>query len=765
MLSVMFVVALVSSVAGAHSIRKIPAYLLPQIYTLHVKSDIQHRYAHTLVTSKIANPANFPQELMFTVQLPDSAFISGFIIEDDGRVYKAHVEEKEAAKQEYSRARGEGRTAAHVAASARDSKRFTVSVNVEPKKKVTFNLTYEELLSRKLGTYKHVINLDPGQIVRDLSVEVHINESADITTLNVPALRTSNEIQTDTSAEGCCGPVATVRYISIRSAVVKWAPTPSQQYDLSSNGISGQFVVEYDVDRSSQPDQILVNDGYYVHFFSPADLPTLRKHVVFVLDVSGSMLGRKIQQLKEAMNIILKDLSPTDFFSLEIFSSRIQVWCGPPSNSWQSKIDGLNCDTQSAVIAATEKNVDSARIAVTYLAARGGTNIHKAMKMAIQLSCLSKRNWKTAELKQHPEPLIIFLTDGEATQGKTEPGIIMSATTRWNKKVKASIFALALGDDADMNFLRKISLRNYGFARKIYEASDANLQLRDFYRQVASPLLANVTFQYQETQVEAISVTNKRFPTFYSGTELVVAGRLQKTIPGKEFHYEVYARSPDGMVQFRPMKPPAVIDDQATNNNSVNCMERVWAYLTIKQLLDRAHTKLKKRKVVKKQALRLALKYSFVTPVTSLVVVKPNGIKALPDTEESKFPGVPTSFLHDLLFEDGPSQQEMDDMPKLVDLDQIDWLGAFTCDSKILLPFGINKTVEVLSRRTSEQHQLQPGRSCLTPDGDYGLCRHLSLCTLNIFTHNFTVYHQYFCVIESRFAGVCCPLRVKPLHP
>lgn len=48
--------------------------------------------------------------------------------------------------------------------STRDSNKFTVSVNVESESKVTFNLTYEQLLTRKLGVYENVVNLQPGQV-------------------------------------------------------------------------------------------------------------------------------------------------------------------------------------------------------------------------------------------------------------------------------------------------------------------------------------------------------------------------------------------------------------------------------------------------------------------------------------------------------------------------------------------------------------------------------------------------------------------------
>lgn len=50
----------------------------PSIYYLHVTSDIRFRFATTLVTSKVANPANTSQEVKFDVTLPDEAYISDF---------------------------------------------------------------------------------------------------------------------------------------------------------------------------------------------------------------------------------------------------------------------------------------------------------------------------------------------------------------------------------------------------------------------------------------------------------------------------------------------------------------------------------------------------------------------------------------------------------------------------------------------------------------------------------------------------------------
>ena len=62
-----------------------------------------------------------------------------------------------------------------------------------------------------------------------------------------------------------------------------------------------------------------------MHFFAPTNLKRLTKHVIFALDVSGSMGGRKIEQLREALDLILGDISEDDFFTLILFSDGIQV--------------------------------------------------------------------------------------------------------------------------------------------------------------------------------------------------------------------------------------------------------------------------------------------------------------------------------------------------------------------------------------------------------------------------------------------------------
>ena len=58
-----------------------------------------------------------------------------------------------------------------------------------------------------------------------------------------------------------------------------------------------------------------------------------------------------------------------------------------------------------------------------------------------------------------------------------------------------------------------------------------------------------------------------------------------------------------------------------------NFTQRLWAYLTIKELLKKRliSDDAAEKEELEERALDLSLKYHFVTPLTSLVVVKPDG--------------------------------------------------------------------------------------------------------------------------------------------
>lgn len=148
--------------------------------------------------------------------------------------------------------------------------------------------------------------------------------------VQTPSLRTGNEI---TKNDENLKPSTEITKIDPNSAIVTFNPDKNQQQKFAESlggdkgkGLAGQFIVQYDVERDSQGGEVLLKDGYFVHFFAPEQLEVLPKHIVFVLDHSGSMSGHKFQQLVEAMKNILSELNNEDVFNIVRFADFANVW-------------------------------------------------------------------------------------------------------------------------------------------------------------------------------------------------------------------------------------------------------------------------------------------------------------------------------------------------------------------------------------------------------------------------------------------------------
>ncbi|XP_048347014.1 inter-alpha-trypsin inhibitor heavy chain H6 [Sphaerodactylus townsendi] len=576
---------------------------------------IVSRYASTRVLTFMSNPHPEAKEAIFDLDLPSSAFISNFSMTINEKTYVAEVKEKHQAKKMYNEARQQGKTAAHIGTKDREIEKFRVSANVEAGGKVLFELTYEELLQRHLGRYQHAISIRPQQVVNNLSVEVSISERTGIDYVHVLPLRTSR-LLTNTLRGDSEVPPSTQVEKGAHCAWIVFSPSPQQQAAYSSSGIMADFVVQYDVAMPDVAGDVQIYNGYFVHYFAPRGLPPVQKHVVFVIDVSGSMYGTKMKQTKKAMQVILSDLHQDDYFNIITFSDTVNVW--KPSQSLQ----------------ATSQNIRKAKDHISKMEADGWTDINAALLAAAAVFNQSSPVAGKA-VKEQRIPLIIFLTDGEPTSGVTAGSRIL-ANTQQALRGTISLFGLAFGDDADYGLLRRLSLENRGVARRIYEDADATLQLKGFYDEIASPLLYDVELAYLDGVAQ--DLTRNLFPNYFQGSELVVAGRMKSG--ASELRVRTMGHGQEG-----PVNLENDISANTTEAASFGCLgnahqighfvQRLWAYFTIQDLLQarfRANDTAA-RHLLTEKATNLSLKYNFVTPVTSLILLRP---------EEERDKGQPT---------------------------------------------------------------------------------------------------------------------------
>uniref|UniRef100_A0A8C2IYD4 Inter-alpha-trypsin inhibitor heavy chain H3 n=1 Tax=Cyprinus carpio TaxID=7962 RepID=A0A8C2IYD4_CYPCA len=166
--------------------------------------------------------------------------------------------------------------------------------------------------------------------------------------------------------------------------------------------------------------------------------------------------------------------------------------------------------------------------------------------------------------------MIILLTDGRPSSGQQDLSKIQENVHN-SINGSTSLFCLGIGYDVDYSLLDTLAKHNDGLTQRVYEASDAALQLQ-------------VNLNYPSNAVT--DLTQSHFRQFFKGSEIVVAGRLQKL--ETTFQTEVSAHG---------------LEDQF-----------VVEGLAI-QLLDKRSNM--------SEALDLSLRYNFVTPLTSMVVTKP----------------------------------------------------------------------------------------------------------------------------------------------
>ncbi|XP_015675177.1 inter-alpha-trypsin inhibitor heavy chain H4-like [Protobothrops mucrosquamatus] len=578
-----------------------------EIYSLHIDCKVMSRYAHTVITSRIVNRGNESKEAVFDVELPKKAFITNFSMTIDGETYPGIIKEKQAAQTQYDSAISRGQSAGLVKSAGRKLEEFSVSVNVKAEGKVNFELHYEQLLDRKLGKYELITKVKPKQLVKDFQIDTHIFEPQGIAFLETESSFLSNEMND-----------AVIKTQEETKAHISFKPTLSQQRKIPESEetlLDGNFFIRYDVKRNVPVGDIQIVNGYFVHYFAPTELPVFPKNIIFVIDQSGSMIGNKIQQTKEALGKILEDLDPKDYFNLIVFNWHSSYW-------------------NPTLLQASEENVESAKQYVQTIQAGGGTNINEALLTAINSLDQATRE---ESLPEKSISMIILLTDGDPTVGETIPKLIYKNIKQANQG-KYFLYCLGFGFDVSYSFLEKLALDNSGLARRIYEDSDAALQLQDFYSEVAIPVLKEININYIGNAVE--DVTENNFKLLYDGSEIVVAGKLDSEID--TFSLEVKAQAHGSNLTLKEsanVKEKAQIFEHQKYIYG-NFIESLWAYLTIQQLLEKSVLEQGAgKKHLENQALNLSLKYSFVTPLTSMVVTKPEAKELVNKPTEQGFSG------------------------------------------------------------------------------------------------------------------------------
>ena len=198
------------------------------------------------------------------------------------------------------------------------------------------------------------------------------------------------------------------------------------------------MVVEYDLEREGNTcGDIVIRDGYFIHYIAPKGLSSIPKNVILTVDTSGSMYWR-IAQAKQAMKAILDELTDKDTFWLQEFNSWVRVY-------------------KQETLQATESNKAAAKAWIDTLIASGGTNLFPALRDGVG-----------RDLDDERANLHFVISDGYPSERWEDiQAGVLEANSIKNAKGKEigqkwAIYSFGIGYGAPMFELNKLSNWNMG---------------------------------------------------------------------------------------------------------------------------------------------------------------------------------------------------------------------------------------------------------------------------------------------------------------
>lgn len=358
------------------------------------------------------------------------------------------------------------------------------------------------------------------------------------------------------------------------------------------------FRLMYDVGRdllgakllSYRPESSDDADGFFALFATPTlhldrNAQPTPKTVVLVVDRSGSMSGKKIEQARGALRYVLENLRENDLFNIVAYDSRVE--------SFRPELQRLTSETRS-----------EAKGFIESIYAGGSTNIGDALKTAF------------APIQDKTRPTyVLFLTDGCPTTGETDESKLLDIAQTVNPN-GARLMVFGVGYDVNSRLLDRMAKQGHGMPVYVRPEENIEEQVSSLYRQIESPVLTNVKVEIRldESDDPAIPLLNRVYPQgefdLFAGEQMVVVGRYKRSGTAK-----VCLTGKLGN-ESKTWEFPAKL--ASVGDSSCTFVEPLWAMRRVAEILDEMDANGRNDELVK-ELIELATRHGIVTPYTSFL--------------------------------------------------------------------------------------------------------------------------------------------------
>ncbi|HEX9251045.1 MAG TPA: VIT domain-containing protein [Ignavibacteriaceae bacterium] len=568
---------------------------LPNPFPLEViyhKVDVKidGQTAVTKIDQSFYNPSQYQLEGFYIFPIPKGAVVNNFTIIINGEETKAELLDADKARKIYEDIVRQMRDPALLEYSEQNIFKLRI-FPIEPRSEKKISISYSQVLESDNNLFEYIYPLNTEKFsarpLKNVSVKIDLKSDEKIKNIYCPTHEIDIVDKSDNHS-----------IISYEAENVK----PDKDFKLyfSKNFSSvGLSLLTY---KSGK------NDGYFLLSASPSieiDKSNIeKKDITFILDVSGSMSGEKLDQAKKALLYCINNLNSGDQFNIIRFSTEAYSLF----NSLKS---------------ADKQNINEAKRFIDELQAIGGTNIEEAFNLAFN-------NYK-ASSRPH---FIIFLTDGKPTIGEMNDEKLIKRVLNMNKN-NSRIFTFGIGNEINTHLLDKLTDATKAWRTYVSADEDIEIKVSNFYDKIQSPVLSDLKLDFDN--VEVYQTYPKDLPDLFKGSNILVFGRYK----GKANTKITLSGKLNGKQKGFTLQGNFTSDD-----DKYNFIPPLWASRRIGYLLDLIRLNGESKELVD-EVTSLAREHGIITPYTSYLIMEDeefrlrggrlvDGLQTLPPRPELK---------------------------------------------------------------------------------------------------------------------------------
>ncbi|MFW8592536.1 marine proteobacterial sortase target protein [Glaciecola sp. 2405UD65-10] len=572
------------------------------------KIEVTGPIARTKLTQVFANSSNEDVSGVYVFPLPHDAAVDGLVMTIGDRTIRGEIKEKQLAKKAFDKAKAQGKRASLL--SQLRPNMFTNHIaNIPAHSTISVTIEYQQFIEQNNQQYSLRVPLSITPRYTPVNSEQDTHKGLVQSLKNIKEHKNSvGSVLSQTDIQVSLNTGLPLSAISSEHHPITTHNPYSTEYQIqldTRTPVNKDFVLNWQVKPSHniQASHFTYNDDDYQYGLISIVPPEFEKinvdrNIVFVLDVSGSMMGEPLNQAKMAIAKAISELDETDYFNLLTFSSNTY-------SLWHKSEQASQAFKDEALQLLFEVEAD------------GGTEMKEAFDTVFSQATVNDA------LNQ-----IVFVTDGSVSN---ESELMQSIYTGLGDY---RLFTVGIGSAPNAYFMAEAASVGLGTYTFIGDTSQVEHKMQALLKKLKRPALTNIKLNMKDgNKAFGFEIFPSVLPDIYADEPLIITYRrklaislphLNNTVPFtvQGEHMSLLA---NGQHKKRIWKN-SLPNIESANERGIN---KYWARMKIHSLNQQLHMRQPFsegysafKENIKAGIIKTALKHNLVSEHTSLVAIE-----------------------------------------------------------------------------------------------------------------------------------------------